>query len=274
MSLTLELQSSLRSIARAAQAASQAVAPKPAVQKPAAAPAPAVKSQPLKVMSYNFARAEHGSIKDLARLIKSNQVDVVALQELSADQARQLQAELGPGWSLSCQGNPLMNGKAVLSRYPIKAQKDTTFDKLSFLGESIASCIRLRQVYPLETRGAQDVTLQVNGREVHVFNAHLTNCNAAEKQSELAQLDRLLSACPGERVCAGDFNTARGESRALDALLAHNLDALALKGAGGTPTCGNRQIDFILGGDVAVKNARVLTPGLSDHQAVVADLLV
>jgi endonuclease/exonuclease/phosphatase (EEP) superfamily protein YafD len=228
----------------------------------------------LKVMSYNYARAEHGSVKELAQLIKSNQVDVVALQELTADQARQLQAALGPGWSLACQGNPLMKGKAVLSRYPIKAQRNTTFDKLSFLGESIASCVRLGQVYPLETRGAQDVTLQVNGREVHVFNAHLSNCNAGEKQSELAELDRLLSACPGEHVCAGDLNTARGESRALDALLAHNLDALAIGGAGGTPTCGDRQIDYILGGDVAVRSARVLTPGLSDHNAVIADVLV
>jgi endonuclease/exonuclease/phosphatase (EEP) superfamily protein YafD len=271
MSLLIDLQQRIRPLLRALPVA---IAPKPAAPPPAPVPAPEVKSQPLKVMSFNYAKAEYGSVDQLAQLIKSNQVDTVALQEMPRDKAQQLQAALGPGWNLAFQGDLFMNGKAVLSRYPITGQQDTTFDKLQYLGESLANCVKLGALYPLETRGVQDVTLDVNGRQVHVFNAHLSNCNSQEKQGELQQLDQVLNRCSGERVCLGDLNTARGESPALDALLKDNIDGLALTGSSSTPTCGNRQIDFILGSEIAVQKTQVLNSGLSDHDAVLADLLV
>jgi|GEM_PF-5122794 len=166
----------------------------------------------VKMMSLNCQRMEKTNVVDLARYIKNNQVDVMALQEIPAGKAQQLKKLLGPEWQVKTQDTvyPDMNGKAILSRYKITGYQDRAFDKSLNAGE-------------FERRGVQYAQIEVGGRTVNVFNTHLTNTGEKdndqqnrinERKKQLKQLDEYIRkeeiTHPGSSVIMGDLNQRGG----------------------------------------------------------------
>jgi endonuclease/exonuclease/phosphatase family metal-dependent hydrolase len=166
----------------------------------------------VKIMNLNCHRLQETNVIDLARYIKNNQVDVMALQEIPADKAKQLQKLLGPEWQVKTQDTiyPDMNGKAILSRYKITDYQDKVFDKSQNAGE-------------FERRGVQHAQIQVGDRTINVFNAHLTNTGEDdgkrknrmdERKYQLRQLEEYIrqeeAGHSGSSVVMGDFNQRGG----------------------------------------------------------------
>lgn len=215
----------------------------------------------VKMMNLNCQRMEKTNVVDLARYIKNNQVDVMALQEIPAGKAQQLKKLLGPEWQVKTQDTvyPDMNGKAILSRYKITDYQDRTFDKSWNAGE-------------FERRGVQHAQIEVGGRTINVFNTHLTNTGEKdndqqnrinERKKQLKQLDEYVrneeATHPGSSVIMGDLNQRGGLG---------NI-------TGGRTDFNDSSVDhIIISGDLAdnVNGHYYKDDNLSDHDPIFAQL--
>jgi len=185
----------------------------------------------LRVMTYNIHHAEgvDGKIDVLriAELIRHEQADIIALQEVDRGvertQRRDLSAELAALSGMSCvfsnnytfQGGEY--GNALLTRFPIKRWSNT----------------HLRMLQPGEQRGALQVVLEVNGHELVIINTHLDHRpNDAERMFSITQILPLSARhLPSPVVLCGDFNDTPG-SRVYQKLSESFDDAWAVAGDG------------------------------------------
>ena len=174
------------------------------------APAGAASSEStaLRVMTYNI---HHGEGLDgrldperIAKVIIDARADLVGLQEVDRGvertQRRDLPAELArlTGMEVRFESNlPHQGGEygnAVLSRFPIKASRNT----------------RYRAPRPGEQRGFLQVTVEAHGREILFINTHLDF--RAGDEERLASVEELRAAVtaagPGPVIMVGDFNAA------------------------------------------------------------------
>ncbi|XXF81296.1 endonuclease/exonuclease/phosphatase family protein [Myxococcaceae bacterium GXIMD 01537] len=100
---------------------------------------------------------------------------------------------------------PLINGKAYLSRHPVREALHFTYA----LEDAVREEAILRRGDPcelLEDRGALVATLDVQGRPVHLFNIHHALGDAGINLLNLEQLHALVRARGGSAVVMGDFN--------------------------------------------------------------------
>ena len=159
-----------------------------------------------RVMTYNIHHGEglDGKV-DLLRIsdvIKREQADIVALQEVDKGVARtarrDLPAELAALTGMTCvfsnnfhyQGGEY--GNAVLTRFPIVRWTDSHY-------------VMLR---PGEQRGLLQLELRVHEQDVIFMNTHIDyRPDDAERLMNVAEIHRLLSKYHGRPIIiAGDFN--------------------------------------------------------------------
>lgn len=135
--------------------------------------------------------------------------DVLGIQE--ADQPIMLELARKHGFHLVYHGSsggpgqPLINGKAYLSRYPIREALHYTYA----LEEAERTAAITRRGDPcelLEDRGALVATLDVNGHPVNLFNVHHALGDAGINLLNLQQLHMLVRERGGSAVVMGDFN--------------------------------------------------------------------
>lgn len=259
----------LRAAARPAAVPLAAVHPSP--PEAAGAPAPAA-AAPFRVLTYNM---RHGARDDgtvdlaaVARVIRESGADVVALQEVDAqqfrsglvDQGRRLAAELGMEMVFA----PTMRrgvgryGNALLSRFPIREQRLLTLPAA------------------LEPRGALLAYVEVPGGGVWVAVTHL-GLSAADRAAQAGALAEALAGLPDPAVLLGDWNTEAGapELAAFRGRFSpvepedHPATLRRLDGA------GVAAIDHVfISNGVAALEARVLPEQVSDHQPVTALLIL
>jgi endonuclease/exonuclease/phosphatase family metal-dependent hydrolase len=184
-----------------------------------------------RVMTYNI---HHGEGLDgkvdlprIAELIKHEQADIVALQEVDKGvqrtARRDLPAELAALTGMSCvfsnnfhfQGGEY--GNAVLTRFPIR------------------SCTNLhyKMLHPGEQRGLLQVVLDVHGRELLFMDTHIDfRGDDTERLLNVAELLEVLQASRGRPVIlCGDFNDTPG-SRTYEKMAPAFIDTWKAAGAG------------------------------------------
>src|ERR1043166_5626 len=159
-----------------------------------------------RVMTYNIHHGEgiDGKVDVLriADVIKREQADIVALQEVDKGVARterrDLPAELAALTGLTCvfsnnfhyQGGEY--GNAVLTHFPIIRWTNSHY----------------QMIHPGEQRGLLQVTLRVHGRELVFMNTHIDyRPEDTERLMNVEEIQGTLSNQRGDSVVvAGDFN--------------------------------------------------------------------
>ena len=237
----------------------------------------------LRVMTYNIA-AGGGDLARVERTIRDANPDVVALQETDvhwsarsgfADQAEALAKALGmesrfaPIYRLANADStkPMREyGVAVLSRLPVVAFRNHLITRLSTQDANARAA---------PAPGFLDVTIDVRGTRVRVFNTHLDY--RAEPAVRIAQVKEMLDiigdAAPA--LLLGDLN-ATPDAPELQPLFRRLRDlwpAAAGPGLSYPATAPTKRIDYVLGSPgVAARAMRVVESDASDHRAVVADV--
>lgn len=228
----------------------------------------------VRLMTYNIHHSEAGGPL-VAEVVARVEPDIICLQEANAllkwsDGAREIE-RLYPKWDRMLYGE-----LAIFSRYPMVSR-------------------RLHQLDPVTGRQIIDVTLDVHGRRLSVFNIHLPNAADAEsissdskalsrhlrgteaiRSQNAARVLQFAADVKGPLVIAGDFNTPpRGHI--YRSMTRNYADAFGAAGFGTGFTFRSSlpvlRIDHVLvRPGVGVVNARVLNEHASDHLPLVVDL--
>ncbi|MFI9604637.1 endonuclease/exonuclease/phosphatase family protein [Streptomyces sp. NPDC004069] len=250
---------------------------------PAGSRAPAV---PLRVATYNIhAGAGEDEVFDLdrtARALRDLRADVIGLQEVDVhwgdrsdfvDEARALAEKLdmrvffAPIYDMdpATPGAERRRfGVAVLSRHPVLEAENHEITRLS---------TQTSDPVPAPAPGFAEVTLNVRGAHVHVYDTHLDyRGDPSVRTAQVADMLDVLAADRGPKILVGDFN-AQANAAELAPLWQHLRDA-APDGGGTYPAVHPEQrIDFVtVSPDITVAGAREIATEASDHRPVVADL--
>ena len=230
------------------------------------------------VMTYNI---RHGrgldnqvDLERIARLIKAEGADIVALQEVDKGtertERRDLAAELSALTGMTAvfsnnyhyQGGEY--GNAVLTKFPVKQSTN----------------LHYRMLRAGEQRGIIQLTLDVHGREVLFMNTHIDyRADDSERWSNVSEIETLLKHYQKTPVImCGDFNDTPG-SRVHQRLSESLVDVWQRVGVGAgltiPPVNPRKRIDYIwLSKDGVIEPLRVWVPQTeaSDHLPVVAEL--
>lgn len=263
-------------------------------------------------MTYNIA-AGNGDLDAIARVIRSADPDIVALQEVDvrwsersgfADQATELGAALGmhvrfgaiytlppvegddgPGATTDERLDP--PGGGALN----PADPDTAPPRqfgLAILSRAPIVEFTNHMMPRLSTQaetadpepmpGFLEAVIDVRGLRLHVFDTHLDyRADPRVREQQVAGMLEVMRERAAPQVLMGDLN-ARPDAAELQPLLTRFTDAWSVAtGDGATypAQMPDRRIDYILlSDDVGVTAAGVLSGLASDHRAVVADILI
>lgn len=171
----------------------------------------------LRVMSYNVFDGPRDP-EGVAGTIRFHDPDLVALQEVTEEGARFLAQKLGFGGVFFRQekdlrrGQRFINGKAVLSRFPLL---DAYHHSFSIAPEERArACDRRGDYGELnEDRGILGAELLLGQRRIEILNSHFALGDAVINRENLIQLHAFAHALRikgFEIVLLGDFNTHFG----------------------------------------------------------------
>ncbi|HWJ65789.1 MAG TPA: endonuclease/exonuclease/phosphatase family protein [Nocardioides sp.] len=219
---------------------------------------------PFTVLSFNIHSAirRNGGLAtgQLIKEVASWKPDVVLLQEVdntrrrsgNVVQARQIGEALGLSW-VAGSGE---TGNAVLSRFPVTAQK----------------VIALPRAGGKFDRHAVHAVVDVEGTEVSVYSTHFDHMSQGARIAQASALARVVAADPRPTVVGGDLNSRPG-STAVNQLRAAGLgDVWAVgSGSGFTAPAGRPRvrIDYVLyDGFLEPLQSVVLASSVSDHRAV------
>ena len=236
------------------------------------------KESDFRVLTYNIHHGEGTDgridLKRIARVIKEEKADIVALQEVDRgvlrSGRRDLPAELAKltGMSvffdnnLSYQGGEY--GNAVLTRFPILMATNTHYQMLE----------------PKEQRGVIQLVLWINGKRLLFLDTHLDFRETEEGEKErllhVATMKELIAAHGSIPVIVcGDFNSTPNSGTHV-AMKKFMQDSWELKGKGAgltiPPEKPRTRIDYIwVSDDVKVNNVWVPQTEASDHLPVAGE---
>jgi endonuclease/exonuclease/phosphatase family metal-dependent hydrolase len=230
-----------------------------------------------RVMTYNI---HHGAgvdgkvdLQRIADLIKHEQADIVALQEVDKGVQRTARrdcpAELAALTGMSCvfsnnfhfQGGEY--GNAVLTRFPIKRWTNRHY----------------KMPGPGEQRGLLQVVLEVQGRELVFLDTHVDfREDDAERLLSVAELVEAIQPYRGQpMILCGDFNDTPG-SRTYQKVAQEFMDTWIAAGAGDGLTIPaekpRKRIDYIwTSREPSIEALRAWVPETeaSDHRPVVGE---
>jgi endonuclease/exonuclease/phosphatase family metal-dependent hydrolase len=233
--------------------------------------------QTFRVMTYNI---HHGAgldgkvdLQRIADLIKHEQADIVALQEVDKGVARTARrdspAELAALTGMNCvfsnnfhfQGGEY--GNAVLTRFPIKRCSNRHYKMLR----------------PDEQRGLLQAVLDVRGRELVFLDTHIDyRGDDAERLLNVAEIVEAIQPYRGQpMILCGDFNDTP-ESRTHQKIAQEFEDTWLAAGKGDGFTIPaekpRKRIDFIwISKEPPIEALRAWVPAseASDHLPVVGE---
>jgi endonuclease/exonuclease/phosphatase family metal-dependent hydrolase len=231
-----------------------------------------------RVMTYNI---HHGigsdgkrDLERIAALIKTQKVDIVALQEvdrgtirsgrtdLSAELARLTGMNFYFGKNIDYQGGAY--GNAILSRFPILEATNILYQMLT----------------PHEQRGLLQCSVDVDGRKLVFMSTHLDYHNDdAERALDVKAIKTAIEAYTNApAILCGDFNEGPG-SRTYKRLSEFLADTWKPVGEGSGFTFSSSgpwsRIDYIWHSkELQPLNALVPKTNASDHLPIVAEFLL
>ena len=234
-------------------------------------------NQTFRVMTYNIHHGEgldqKVDLQRIADLVKSEQADIVALQEVDKGVQRTAQrdcpAELAQLTGMTCvfsnnyhfQGGEY--GNAVLTRFPVRNWTNFHY----------------RMLRPGEQRGLLQLTVDIHGRDLVFLNTHVDfRGDDTERLQNVAEILELAPSWQGRpAILCGDFNDTPG-SRMHQKLAQTFQDAWLAAGSGDGPTIPaekpRKRIDFIWVSKqpaIDVLKIRVPKSEASDHLPVVGE---
>jgi endonuclease/exonuclease/phosphatase family metal-dependent hydrolase len=231
----------------------------------------------LRVMTYNIHHGEgldrKVDLQRIADLIKHEQADIVALQEVDKGVQRTAKrdcpAELAALTGMTCvfsnnyhfQGGEY--GNAVLTRFPVKRWTNRHYKMLR----------------PGEQRGLLQIVLDVHGRELVFLDTHVDF--RGDDTERLLNADEIAEAIQPYRgrpmILCGDFNDTP-ESRTCQKLAQQFTDTWKAAGAGDGFSIPaekpRKRIDYIwTSKEPAIQALKIWVPEseASDHRPVVAE---
>ncbi len=237
------------------------------------APSPAT----FRVMTYNIHHGEgldgKVDLQRIAELVKREQADIVALQEVDKGVARtgrrDMPAELATLTGMRClfsnnyafQGGEY--GNAILTRLPVEGWTNTPLPVLT----------------QREQRGILQAVLRTGGSEIVVMNTHLDSSSETERLRSASEIQTLVQRYARQpNILCGDFN-ARPGSGTYKKIAESFTDSwpLAGTGEGNTIPAGKprQRIDYVwLTQTNSLRPLRVWIPQseASDHLPVIAEL--
>ncbi len=240
----------------------------------------------MRVMSYNI-QAGGGNLDGIAEVIRSSGASLIALQEVDvhwdkrsgfADQATELATKLGlqvrfapiyrlPGADSTSPAREY--GVALLSRYPIVAFTNHVITRLSTQGGNAT---------PTPMPGFLEVTIDVRGRRVRVFNTHLDyRSDPAVRRQQVSESLTIIGESATPVLMFGDLNAvpAAPELQPLFRRLRDGWPDSAGTGFTYPAVEPVRRIDYVLTSDhFRVIFARVLDSQAADHRPVSMDLML
>lgn len=251
----------------------------------------------LKVMTYNIQigattnnpgwDVKKFNLDALAEVIKQQDPDIVALQEVDrfrarsgkVDQVAYLAEKLGMYWAYSPsyydyeipEGRG-MYGNAILSKYPIVSNYPHTLWRRGELQPGEYDWV-------IEKRSILETKIDVNGRLINVFSTHLsTTADQRIKQTE--DIKALLSLVRGPKIIMGDFNAQPQDPEMQVLYKKRYRDVMELapvkseqRATWPNGTKSTEAIDYILlSREWEAKEAHVIIEesGASDHNPIVA----
>jgi endonuclease/exonuclease/phosphatase (EEP) superfamily protein YafD len=241
----------------------------------------------LRVLTQNV-RFTSEDASQLAALVRTEQPDVIVLQEMSTAFALDLTERIGPDYPYRTQTSTRShrNGRGIFSRLPIReAEQFRLLPRSSALLRVLLS-VGEQQVwlYNVHLTTPRIWTRDPAGPIPRVMSGFVTEVRGAE----LDQLTDDLELIDKPYILAGDFNLAAG-SRPYREFPEEWRDAFAERGSGFGHTFPTHyvwrglitlsapiiRIDYILSSpEIAPASARVPWLQSSDHLPVVADLIV
>jgi endonuclease/exonuclease/phosphatase (EEP) superfamily protein YafD len=216
----------------------------------------------LRVMSSNLKYGE-GDAQTVVDLVRSQRIDVLALEELTPDAVQRLDDA----------------GLDALLPYS-KAQPETTFAGVGLWSRTPLSDVRA--IDGLPAHAVAGVVTDSAGTRVTVVAVHPLAPGVDDhggRDQDYGNLRAALAAIPGSVVVAGDFNATRDQAPFRGLESDGFLDAADQAGAGFKPTFPNNRrgravvaIDHVIARDLPARAVAWQTHDIarSDHLAVVA----
>ena len=213
-------------------------------------------------------RTIRGNLSDMAELIRSNQIDVVALQEADTDSfwcgsfnhVAQVAESVDMAWcsGSQVQGLGLDYGTALLARFNLINLESHTFAASP----------------PTFSKGF--VVGQLEGHEVDLVTVHLDFSRSWVRERQVKRLIDELQLRGRQRILMGDFNCdTEGSNSVIDRLCAElNLKAWQPE-AEGMETFAklDKRLDWILISEpMQFERYEVLHEDVSDHYPVLAEI--
>jgi endonuclease/exonuclease/phosphatase family metal-dependent hydrolase len=241
---------------------------------------------PFKVMTLNLAHGRgdrlfpklsnkefyESNLKKIAGVIRGEAPALVALQEADGpsfwsgdfDHVRYLARRTGISHALQGEhvnGLGLEYGTALLSRRAFKNPVSITFTASP----------------PSFPKGFVIATLFLKGREITVVSLHLDFLSAGARNDQAETLIETLKQRSGPLIVLGDFNSDWYEEESPLRRIAEKLRLKAYRPDAAhlvTFPATNRRLDWILhSSELKFHSYKVLSDTLSDHRAVVAELV-
>jgi endonuclease/exonuclease/phosphatase family metal-dependent hydrolase/peptidoglycan/xylan/chitin deacetylase (PgdA/CDA1 family) len=215
----------------------------------------------IKVMTFNIHCGKEG-IANVVQLVNQYSPDIIGLQEVgvnycsSGDNFAKLKQELGmQGYFSAAINKPGKQfGNAILS-------------KTSLTGTGMGSYSK--QYGVSEIRNYQKVKTMVDGKEITIFNTHLTHRKENEMAVNKAQIQELATVASqemGNVIVMGDFNNINAASY----FSKFNPDGMT----GKTHIVDGGKIDFVFfsSGLSKVSALKITNPVASDHYPIIVGL--
>jgi len=240
-------------------------------------PASSIAQRAIRVMTYNIHHGEGTDGKiDLARiadLIRREQADIVALQEVDRGVQRTARRDLigelaaltkmdyAFGKNIDYQGGDY--GNAALTRFPIVKQQNHHYKMLR----------------PGEQRGLLQLVLKIEDKELLLLNTHIDfRQDDSERLMNVAEINEILKQYARLPVIiCGDFNDTPG-SLTHQRLKESSSDVWELVGQGDgftfSSTRPQKRIDYVFVGksrSIVPLKAWVVQSNASDHLPLVAE---
>lgn len=193
-------------------------------------------TQTITIATFNMASGLNPDLEKLADFLNDLHCDFIGLQEVDEHTARFFHATseiLGKSLNMIpyfSEAMPFMAGSyglTLLSKTPILTSKTVSY---TTHGE--------------EPRVYQEITTEIKGKKIHLYNTHLSFENPKLRQQQMAQLQENLAK---PLFIVGDFNTDQSVSEWEDFALTYSY-------ANGK---NNQWIDTFMGKDISMKTKAI-----------------
>ena len=237
-------------------------------------------------MSYNIEYGHEG-LDSVAAVIRGEHPDIVGLQEVDVhwsarsnfvDQAAMLSKATGMNYRFARiyqlpnadQSKPPREfGVALLSRYPIVAFMNHEITRLSTQDSTPT---------PALLPGLLDATLNINGRNIRVFNVHLDyRADPSVRAKQVSEIIWYIARDTTSTILTGDLNASPDapELKPLLDILGDSWPRDQKPGLTFSSTKPEKRIDYVLVSDrFCTTKTQIPTVYASDHFPIVIDLVL